>query len=125
MLRNAFIVGVGGFIGTVSRYLSVHLIHRYILTSFPLGTMAVNLVGCFLIGIFYGITERGGLLSDEWRIFLTIGFCGGFTTFSSFTADSLALARDGELLILLVYTALSVILGFGFTVLGNLLTKLL
>jgi fluoride exporter len=125
MLRNAFIIGIGGFIGTVSRYFTVHFVHRYILTSFPLGTMSVNLAGCFLIGIFYGISDRGGLLSDEWRIFLTIGFCGGFTTFSSFTADSLALARDGEFMFLLLYTSLSVFLGLIFTFLGNLLTKLL
>ncbi len=124
MFRIILIIGAGGFIGSIARYLSVQFVHKTFLTSFPLGTLLVNLAGCFLIGIFYGLVERGNLLSNELRMFLTVGFCGGFTTFSTFTADSLALVRDGEFLYVMFYAAMSIFIGFFFTFLGNLLTKI-
>ena len=111
--------------GSVARYLSSIYIHRVLPTAFPLGTMTVNIVGCFLIGIFYGLSERGGIMSAEWRMFLTVGFCGGFTTFSTFANDNMSLLRDDAFLYFALYTGLSVALGLLATYGGNVLTKIL
>ena len=84
MLRLILIVGTGSFIGGAARFLASRFFQNLTISSFPLGTFLVNIIGCFLIGVFYGLTERGNLLNDELRIFLTVGLCGGFTTFSTF-----------------------------------------
>jgi len=125
MFKLILIVGTGGFIGSVARFLGSRYITENFLSSFPFGTMTVNIIGCFLIGVFYGMSERGTLMSEEWRIFLTVGFCGGFTTFSSFASENLTLLRDGAFLYFLLYTGLSVFLGLAATFLGNALTKII
>lgn len=124
MFRTVLFIGAGGFLGTLARYFSIKLVHKTILTSFPLGTIVVNVAGCFLIGLFLGISEKGNLLSDDLRLFLTVGFCGGFTTFSTFTADGMLLIRDGQFFHVMFYLTLSVVLGLFFTYLGHALTKL-
>ena len=123
MDRNLILVGVGGFLGSVSRYLVTVLLARQFTSSFPLGTLTVNVVGCFLIGILFALSEKGNLLTPEWRIFLTTGFCGGFTTFSTFSYESIRLLQDGEILYLSVNVALSVIVGFAATYLGMFFIK--
>jgi CrcB protein len=77
-----------------------------------------------LIGLLYGIFERSAYLSAEWRLFLTVGFCGGFTTFSSFANENFVLIKDGEFFYFLLYTGLSIFLGLTATFLGNLITKM-
>ncbi|HEX7410592.1 MAG TPA: CrcB family protein, partial [Bacteroidales bacterium] len=77
------------------------------------------------IGLFYGLSERGDVFSLETRIFLTVGFCGGFTTFSTFSNENLAMLRDGNILLVALYTSGSVFLGIMATYLGNLIIKTL
>lgn len=121
MLKLIIIAGSGGFLGTVARYLTSRYVQALFFTSFPMGTFLVNVIGCFLIGLFYGISQKGGILSSEWILFLTVGFCGGFTTFSAFAGENLAMLRDGDILYFALYTSLSVFLGILATFLGNIL----
>jgi fluoride exporter len=123
MIKILFIIGSGSFIGGVARYLVSKLVQNTFITSFPLGTMVVNVIGCFLIGIIFGLSERGNVMSSELRLFLTVGFCGGFTTFSTFAYENVSLLRDGNYFIFALYTGLSVFLGLLATYLGNLTVK--
>ena len=123
MGRILLIVGTGGFIGSAARYLSQQIVSKFFPVVFPLGTLSINVLGCFLIGIIYALSERGNILTPEWRSFLATGFCGGFTTFSTFSLESLNLMKDGEFLYLALYIGLSVILGFAATYFGSALIK--
>ena len=125
MLKNLLIIGSGGFIGSIARYLVSQLNLTVTFHSVPVGTLAVNVIGSFLIGFLTGIAEKSMILSPEWRLFLMVGLCGGFTTFSTFTGENLMLAHIGQLLTVLLYTGLSIFLGFLAVYLGYVLTNLL
>jgi CrcB protein len=124
-MKNFFLVGFGGFIGSIARYYVSKLNLQYDVFSVPVGTLTVNILGSFFIGILTGISAKSELLSAEWRLFLMVGLCGGFTTFSSFTNENLMLMHNGQLLTVLIYTSVSVILGFIAVYLGYTLTNLL
>ena len=124
MIRTLLLVGTGGFLGSISRYLSSRFLQNIFPSAFPFGTFVVNITGCFLIGLIYGFSERSSLLTPGWKMFLAVGFCGGFTTFSTFANENLALIRDGEFFYFLVYTGLSVFLGIAATFLGVIITKI-
>jgi fluoride exporter len=124
MIRTLLLVGSGGFLGSISRYLLSRFMQNSFPTAFPFGTFAVNISGCFLIGLIYGISERSSLLTSGWRLFLAVGFCGGFTTFSTFANENLALLRDGEFFNFFLYAGLSVFLGLAATFLGVLITRI-
>jgi len=125
MIRLIFIIGSGSFIGGIARFLLSRYIQNYALSSFPFGTFAVNILGCFLIGIFYGFSDKGNFINPQWRMFLTVGFCGGFTTFSSFANENISLLRENDFFYFALYTSLSVFLGLLAVYLGNILTKLI
>ena len=107
---NLLAVGLGGAIGAVCRYLLGQVIPK-LGSGFPLGTFAVNLIGCFAIGLIVGIAGRHGNLDPRLVLFLQTGVCGGFTTFSTFSLETLALIEDGRFAVGVLYIALSVLLG--------------
>ena len=125
MLKNIIIVGIGGFIGTILRYLLTFYVHKATDSIFPIGTLIVNLLGCFIIGIVIGLFEKGSLVSPEFRLFLTVGFCGGLTTFSTFSSDIVNLLSDLEIFYFTIYLALSVILGLLLSFAGKNLVMLI
>ena len=124
MLKTLLVIGSGSFLGGIARYLTARLVQNSFASAFPYGTMVVNLLGCLLIGLVIGMAERTNLINDEWRLFLTVGFCGGFTTFSTFANENMTLLRDGNFFYFAVYTGLSVFLGLAAVFFGNALTKI-
>ncbi len=124
MIKLILIIGTGGFFGTVSRFLITRFLQNHLASSFPYGTFAVNIIGCFLIGIIYGFSERSNFMNPELRMFLAVGFCGGFTTFSTFANENVALLKDGNIFYVALYVSLSVFIGILATFSGNLFTKI-
>ncbi|WP_297087475.1 fluoride efflux transporter CrcB [uncultured Draconibacterium sp.] len=94
MLRTILIVGTGGFIGSVMRYLVQVFVEKGLTSTFPWGTFIANMAGSFIIGIVFALAQKGNLLSAEWRMFLAVGICGGFTTFSSFAYNNLSMLKE-------------------------------
>lgn len=125
MIKNLLIIGTGGFLGSIARYLVSQLNLTVSFHSIPVGTLTVNVAGSFLIGFLTGIAEKSMILTPEWRLFLMVGLCGGFTTFSAFANENLMLIHTGQGLVVLLYTALSIFLGFLAVYLGYVATNLL
>ena len=120
ILKASLIIGFGGFIGTVCRYLVVSLFDK---SSFPYGTVVVNLVGCFLIGLVSGYFSQK--LGDQTQLFffLTIGCLGGFTTFSAIAMESQVFIQNGEFIRMLTYITFQTLLGIALCMIGYNLFK--
>lgn len=118
-------VGIGGGLGAIARYLCAHIFNRLWSLSFPAATFTINILGSFLIGLLLAIflSKMGG--SDNLKLLLITGFCGGYTTFSTFSIENLQLIQNGKVLMALIYIFSSVILGIIFALLGWLLGKFL
>ena len=110
-MQEIIVVGTGGFIGAVARYLLSNLIHRNVNSSFPWGTFTVNIVGCFLIGCLLYMVENRLVVSDQMRLFLGIGVLGAFTTFATFSQEIIDLMRSGHNWLALANVLFSVGLG--------------
>jgi fluoride exporter len=121
-MKLALIIGVGSFIGGFSRYLLSLLIQAKTASPFPLHTLIINIIGCFLIGIVFGFFDKGQI-SEEWKLFLATGILGGFTTFSAFSIETLTLFKEGYASYALVYIFVSVFLGLLLTYLAYSLVK--
>jgi CrcB protein len=125
MIKNLIMVAVGGSAGSILRYLCQRWVYQFYPHAFPWGTFLVNISGCFLIGIFYSVSEKSNMLTPEWRLLLTTGFCGGFTTFSAFAFENLTLFRGGDTTYFILYTLASIILGIAAVLGGITVIKLL
>lgn len=117
------LVGIGGFIGSIGRYLTGYYFLKILPAIFPYGTFAVNIIGCLAIGIIYGYSERFSWSGAEWRLFLATGICGGYTTFSSFSYENVKLLQEGEYKIFALYTTASFVLSLSAVFAGLSLTK--
>lgn len=109
-MKELLLVCIGSFLGGGARYLVSKSLQSWVAVSFPWGTMAVNVVGCFLIGLLSGLSLDGHI-SPTTKLILVTGFCGGFTTFSTFMNENLLLGREGSTLTAVVYTFASIALG--------------
>ncbi|MFC2760108.1 fluoride efflux transporter FluC [Hallella multisaccharivorax] len=122
LFKDFLIVGFGSFLGGGSRFLFSKLAGVLFISTFPLGTFFVNLLGCFLIGFFSGLSSVRLALSPQTKLFLTTGFCGGLTTFSTFMNESLSLAKNSNS-VLYLYLIGSFALGLLFVWAGGALAK--
>ena len=124
-MKNILLIGFGGFVGSVARYFVSKLNLYWNFLSIPIGTLTVNVLGCFILGFLTGVTEKSAILTVNFRLFLMVGFCGGFTTFSTFANENLMLMHTGQIVSIAIYTALSIILGFLGVYFGYVTSNLL
>lgn len=122
-MKTFLLIGIGGFIGSYFRYMLSFYIEQKILSSFPYGTFAVNILGCFLIGLLFGLSNRFDI-APEYRLLLGVGFCGGFTTFSTFSYEGIMLLQDAQFLFGFLYGGLSLIIGFFAAWTGLIITRI-
>jgi CrcB protein len=119
------LVALGGLLGSVARYWLSGAVQRLSGTSFPSGTLTVNVVGSFVIALVMALSLERGLLSAETRLFLTTGFCGGFTTMSTFSYETVALLRDGDTVLALGNVLANVVVTIGAVWLGYVVARAL
>lgn len=120
------LVGIGGFLGSICRYVTSGFVFKLAGKAyFPYGTLAVNIIGCLIIGLLGGLTENRQLFNPELRILMFAGFLGGFTTFSTFGYEVFTFARDGQITSCLYNLGLHLVLGIGAVWLGYSLSELL
>ena len=125
MIKNLLLVGLGGGVGSILRYLCQKWINESYQNIFPLGTFLVNISGCFLIGVLYALGERSNVLSPQIRLLLITGLCGGYTTFSTFAFENFNLLRIADMSTFFLYTLGSVIAGIIAVFIGSFLIKII
>ena len=122
LIKTILAVGAGSFLGGAGRYL-VSLVLKGVSKGFPWATLAVNLVGCFLIGLLWSVFSKNGSEGSNWALFLTVGLCGGFTTFSTFSKEALVMLQAGNIWGFAGYVSISVIAGVALVALGYFLVR--
>lgn len=121
-MKILFLIGSGSFMGGVFRYLLCRLIDSKQVSSFPWATLLVNVTGCFLIGLLFGLFGKWSI-SHEWKLFLATGLLGGFTTFSAFSNETYCLINQGQILTAMGYILSSILFGLMGTFAGYMLIK--
>ena len=122
LLKTILAVGSGSFLGGAGRYL-VSLAMKDISKGFPWATLAVNILGCFLVGLLWGVFGKNGTDGSNWALFLTVGFCGGFTTFSTFSKEAIIMLQTGHVWGFAAYVSMSVVVGVEHVALGYFLVR--
>ena len=123
MSRSILFVALGGAIGCVARFLSVSFLVSLLPYPFPFGTFLVNVLGCFVMGAAVGLSERYLWIHHDWRMFLTAGFCGGFTTFSAFAFENVELLMDKWYWTFAAYSTASFVLCLIAAFVGLMMTR--
>ncbi|MFN8246032.1 MAG: fluoride efflux transporter CrcB [Ferruginibacter sp.] len=109
-MYSILLIGFGGFLGTVMRYMTSSWFNKHFPHALlPYGTLLVNILGSFIIGLVFGLSEKYQLIGTSWRLFWIVGFCGGFTTFSSFAYENVAMLQQSNYMGFALYTAASVL----------------
>ena len=123
MIKNFLIVGLGGAVGSMLRYGVQKTFQVQSAAAFPTGTLLVNIAGCFLIGILWGVVSRSLTWNEEMKLLSMTGFCGGFTTFSAFTLEGIGLLKENRTLLFVIYLTASVVGGLLATFIGIRIAK--
>lgn len=123
MLKQLILVGLGGGIGSMLRFLTSVITAKYYSNAFPLATFIVNVAGCFLIGLLIGLFSQNIQSNLHLKLLFITGFCGGYTTFSAFAAENITLIQNNSYLVAILYIGLSVLVGLLAVWVGVLLSK--
>ncbi len=123
-MKQLLLVFLGGGLGSLFRYIISKTFNNYF-QHFYLGTFLVNVIGCLIIGIVVGLSFKNNILSQNQTLLLTTGFCGGFTTFSTFALENQSLLKTGEILHFSIYTITSIAIGIAAVLVGLWLSKLI
>lgn len=122
-MQILLLVGLGGGIGSVFRYLTSVVVNRHFQTIFPWATLIANVLGCLIIGLLLGFIERHQLTNPGLKYFFITGFCGGYTTFSSFASENMSLFQSQNTGIAFLYIAASILTGLFAVWLGLTIAK--
>lgn len=117
-MLEIILVAVGGAVGSAMRYITSNWMAARFGTEFPMGTLLVNVAGCFLIGLFMALATERLSISPYWRLLLVVGFLGGLTTFSSFSYETMRLLQEADIMQAFYNVGLNVLVGFLATWLG-------
>lgn len=122
-MLDLIVVAIGGAVGSVTRYLIGNFVSKNYHGSFPIGTFFINIVGCFLMGLFMSSLIQKEMVDTSWRLFLCVGLLGGFTTFSSFGYEALTMLSNGKLMMAGMYAGCSVVAGLFAAITGMMMSK--